>query len=61
METAIIRLDIDDLLEKLKDMQDEGYTIIELRIEDGQVQSYAYDTVDESSVDYGEVLTVDEF
>ena len=42
-------------------MQDEGYTIIELRIEDGQVQSYAYDTVDESSVDYGEVLTVDEF
>ena len=61
METAIIRLDIDDLLEKLKDMQDEGYTIIELRIEDGQVQSYAYDTVDESSVDYGEVITVDEF
>ena len=61
METAIIRLDIDDLLEKLKDMQDEGYTIIELRIEDGQVQPYAYDTVDESSVDYGEVLTVDEF
>lgn len=62
-----IRVDIDDLLERLKDMSDNEFSIVELVIDDNyyggsSLKLKAIDISEEEDTDYGEIGDVsDEF